>query len=374
MKKSGEKKKALIVQDETRPKHFWQRSKPKTKIRFLWLKKFCLDTPQVYKRWTTLYFGERGAGKTVHQSKESLRVLMWYKKLYSYYPDIHRGIVFSNQHFSQFVIDEYGDNGKYGNYLYHWDEISELHYCPRKDCWRGKKKHLLHGAVVIFDDVSIVLDPSKWQYTPTWLKKYFFLGRHFGIHILGSLVDPFAVDVSFRRCVDMTYQFADVWSTRDPDDTRPPLGFVAGIYRRRKVDAKTLWQQGNLPEEAIRMMLMAKEQQDEQLKEMGRKDLVVKSDNWFGSLHLFNWNGRLFPFGFRIFNWMMFKPIAACNVYDTLQNVKEFEPQGLICQDIKCIEKKHIHPWDYPNFTPHELKKKYGIKYCDKIKRIYEVI
>jgi len=345
---------------------------PNGRPRFLKLRRMLLQKPETLRRWTTIYYGDRGGGKTLHQSKETLNILRYLTKLYRLFPKLPHKIVFTNQHIAQKVLDVYGENGKYGNLIYHWEECEDFHYCPRKNCWRGRKKHLLHGAILVFDDVSIILDPRNWPNTPNWLQKYFFLGRHFSINMLASLVNPLAVDISFRRCVDMAYQFTKFFGSRDPDETLPGIKTIFGIYRRRKVDAKTLWSQGDLPEQTIRLMLLEREEREKALRESGHSMDIVEDTSWFGSYHIFTRTGKFWPFGFKLFGYMFFKPVASTEIYDTLQNVKEFEPKGLLCDEIRCIDPKHVHPWDEPNTPILELKKRPN--FCDKIKRVYEVV
>lgn len=326
--------------------------------------------PESAKTWTTLYYGERGSGKTLHQSKEMMNILRYLRKLYTKRPDLHRAIVFTNQKVSKEVQEEFKD------YLYFWNDVDDFRYCPRKNCWRGKKKHPLHGCYLIFDDVSIILDPRNWMLVPDWLKKYFFLGRHFGIHMLASLVNPNAVDVSFRRCVDTAFQFTKILGTPDPDETQPAIKRIWGMYRRRKVDAKTLWRQGDLPEQTIRLMLLQREQMNQELKEQGKELDIVEDESWRGSYHLFNKTGKLWWWG------RMFPPIASTQIYDTLQNVKEFEPRGFICSELRCIDPNHIHPWDLKNedgspreATLEEIKElKKRPNFCDYTRKRYEVV
>ena len=322
-----------------------------------------LKKPETSKVWTTIYYGERGSGKTLHQSKEMMNVLRYLRKLYTLRPELNKAIVFTNQKISKKVINEYKE------FLYFWNDCEDFKYCPRKNCWRGKQKHNLHGCYLIFDDVSIILDPRNWPLTPDWLKKYFVLGRHFGIHMLASLVNPLAVDVSFRRCIDMAYQFTKIWGSPDPDETQPAIKRVFGIYRRRRVDAKTLWRTGDLPEQQIRLLMMQRAEMEEELKEQGKEMDIILDESWRGTYHLFNRTGKLWPFGY------IFNPIASTEIYDTLQNVKEFVPRGYLCTELKCIDPAHIHPWEHPEWTEEQLNEaKKDPRFCKYTKRMYDVV
>lgn len=293
-----------------------------------WWRKRPIKKPETDKNWTTIYYGQRGSGKTLHQSREVLNILKYLKKLYYNRPELPHAIVFTNSKLSPTIENDYKD------YLHYWDEPDDFRFCPRKNCWKGKTKHRLHGAYLIFDDLANILPAANWNNTPMWLKKIFLQGRHFGIRCLANCQDPFSVDVNFRRCIDLAYKFAKIWGNPDPDETKPPLKYIFGIYRRRKIDSETLWRYGDLPEQTIRMLMLQKEQENDQLKKMGKEMEIVIDDSWRGSYHLFNRTGK---FLFGLFN------ISATNVYDTLQDIQEYEPQGYLHKEFKCIDPRHNH-------------------------------
>lgn len=273
--------------------------------------------PECEKYWTTLYYGARGSGKTLHQAKECLKILKYLKNLYLKKPDLKQAILFTNQKFSDKIEKLYPE------YLYYWADADALKNCPRKNCWRGKKEHRLHGAYVIIDDISTLLPPDEWRNVPLWFRKTFFQARHFGIRILANAQDPFAIDVNFRRCVDVAYKFSKLFGTKDPDETKPRLKYIFGFYRRRKINAMTLWQYGDLDEQTIRMLMINKEQENEQLKKMGKEFDIVLTDNWRGSYHLFR--------------------KKHCEIYDTLQDIPEYKPKGFLHSELHCIDPKHNH-------------------------------
>lgn len=317
-----------------------------------------IKKPDAQKVWTSIYYGARGSCKTLHQSFETEKNLIYFKKLYAKYPKLHPAIIFTNSKLSAPLEKEYKE------FIYYWDDPEDFRYCPRKNCWKGKKKHRLHGVLLIFDDVGNILPANNWNNTPMWMKKIFMQGRHFGIHVLANMQDPFSVDINFRRCIDVAYKFTKIMGNLDPDETKPEVKRIFGIYRRRKIDAETLWRYGDLPEQTIRMMLEQREEENEQLKKAGKEMKIVYDDSWKGSYHIFNRTGSFF------FGW--FK-IASTSVYDTLQDVQEYEPKGFICKEIKCIEKSHVHPWDYPEIDPKELKREHS-NYCDYVKKVYELV
>ena len=310
-------------------------------------KKITIKKPETDRKWTTIYYGARGSGKTLHQSKETYTILKYLVKLYSARPELNKAIIFTNSKLCERLEKEYE------SYIYYWDTPDDFRYCPRKECWKGKKKHRLHGAYLIFDDLANILPAGNWAHTPMWLKKVFLQGRHFGIRCLANVQDPFAVDINFRRCVDVAYKFTKLFGNPDPDETKPKVKWIFGIYRRRRIDAETLYRYGDLPEATIRMMINAREEQNEQLKEMGKEMSIVYDDSWRGSYHLFNKTGKFF---FGLFN------ISSTDIYDTLQDIQEYEPQGFIHKEFKCIDPKCNHT------DPK------AINYCNHKKVIHELI
>jgi hypothetical protein len=294
--------------------------------------------PETEKYWTTLYYGRRGSGKTLHQALETVRILTYLRKLYAYHPDLKPAIVLTNQKLSDEVEEEFGVS------IYYWSDADDFHFCPRENCWMGVKKHRLHGAYLIFDDISTILPSDQWNMTPIWMRKTFLQARHFGIRILANLQDPFAVDINFRRCVDVAFKFTKLYGNPDPDETKLPVKRIFGIYRRRRVDAETLWRYGDLPEQTIRLMLNEREEESEKLKKMGKEMDIVYDDSWRGSYHVYNESGKF-----------LFWRVASTRTYDTLQDVKEYEPRGFLHRELRCIDPAHDHENpDAPNYCGHK--------------------
>ena len=309
------------------------------KIKIWWLKR-PISKPESDKHWTTIYYGARGSGKTLHQSREVLNILKYLKRLYEKYPSLNKAIVFTNSKLSEKIEKEFD------GYIYYWDDPDDFRYCPRKNCWKGNKKHRIHGCYLVFDDLANILPSNNWNNTPMWLKKIFLQGRHFGIRCLANCQDPFSVDINFRRCIDMCYKFTKMFGNPDPDETKPAVKYIFGLYRRRKIDAETLWRYGDLPEQTIRMLLQQKEAENEQLKEMGKEMEIIYDDSWRGSYHLFNKTGKFF------FGWFN---ISATEIYDTLQDIQEYEPQGFLHKEIRCIDPRHNHTDPKaPNYCGHK--------------------
>jgi hypothetical protein len=269
--------------------------------------------PECEKYWTTLYYGPRGSGKTLHQAKEVLSILEYLKNLYDNNPSLkHRAIIYSIQLFSKEISE------KYSEYLYYWKDAKDLQYCPRKNCWKGNEPHRLHGAYVIFDDIATILPADNWTNTPMWLRKTFSQARHFGIRILANLQDPFSCDINFRRYTDIAYRFNKIIGSPDPDETKPAIKHIWGIYVRRKIKAEMLWKVGDMPtEDIIATKLKAKEM----AKIRGGNNPL--KNMWRASFHIIN------------------KKITT--IYDTTQDVPEYKPAGYSHREIGCIDPAHNH-------------------------------
>ena len=335
-----------------------------------------IKKPEVLKVWTTLFFGDRGSCKTLHQAKiVVLKVIPYLNWLYSKKVaakkfqlkgvplPIKKTIIFSVQKFNKDidkryavfsyddkeVIDEDGkkhleidfSTKKINNpdgYIYYWnpDDPETLRYCPRPSCWRGEEKHRLHGCLLIFDDMATILPADGWANTPLWLRKMFAQARHFGIHILGNAQDPFSCDINFRRYTDICYRFTKLFGSRDPDETQPPVRFIFGLYVTKKIKASLLWKFGNMSDEEI-------DAQKEMIRQQNKvNNTHLYANVWKASPH---WLGR-----------------KACELYDTTQDVPEFRPQGFSHEVLYCIDPSHNH------------KNKRAKNYCGYKKIYHELI
>lgn len=293
--------------------------------------------PECEKWWTTLYYGVRGSGKTLHQAKEALKIFNYLTWLYYKKPNLRRAIVFSIQRFSKEVEEKY-----LGTLLYYWTDANDLRYCPRTDCWKGKEKHRLHGCYLIFDDIATILPADNWNNTPIWLRKTFSQGRHFGVRILANLQDPFSCDINFRRYTDMAFRFKKLIGSPDPDETKPPVKRIWGVYLRRRIPAEWLWKFGDMSEYEIQ----AEKEKARVDKINARKQKIIIGRNifldiWKGSLHTIT--------------------RSICNVYDTTQDVPAYRPVGYQHIELFCIDPAHDHVnKDAPNYCgfkkiSHEL-------------------
>lgn len=266
-----------------------------------------MKKPETEKWWTILYYGHRGSGKTLHQARVVLEILEYLEALYKKDKGIHEAIVYSIQKFNKQVEEKY-----LGRRLFYWNDVEDLQFCPREKCWKTPKKHRLHGCYLIFDDIATILPADNWNMTPMWLRKTFSQARHNSVRVLANLQDPFSCDVNFRRYTDMAFRFRKIMGSPDPDETKPKIKRIWGIYIRRKVSAELLWKTGDLT--------------DEEAQEWRQKHIEGGSaigDMWRAVPH---WIGK-----------------KICNLYDTTQDVKEYTPRGFKHTELYCIDPKHNH-------------------------------
>lgn len=286
-----------------------------------WLRKiFHPLRPEFDRYWTICYYGARGSCKSIHQAKQSVALLKWMDWYYEEHPELHQAIIFTNQKFSKEINDKY-----LGSRLYYWEDFDEIEDCPRVNCWKGKRKHRLHGAYLIIDDIASIL-PAGMRLT-NWIRKLFSQARHNGVHTIANLQDPFSVAIDFRRYIDMCYKFTKVFGNQDPVETKVPIKRIYGMYRRRRIEAEMLWRYGDMPEQEIRAMLSQKEETNEALKEQGKEFEQVYDDTWRGSYHFW---GR-----------------KSAMIYDTTQDVQKYEPKGYMHKEYRCLDKdcpfKHVN-------------------------------
>lgn len=300
---------------------FWSKARPAPTPPFFYLMKnkiksffkFPPKKPESEDYWTTLYYGARGSGKSQHQAKEIVKILKWLDWLYEKYPTEKQAIIYSVQKFNKDIENKY-----LGWRLFYWTNANDLRYCPRANCWRYPKKHRLHGCYLIYDDIASVYPNKPSFQLPEWKIKMFSQARKFGVRILANCQDPFSVNIDFRRYVDMAFKFSKIFSTRDPDETRPPLKFIFGLYRRRKIRADILWEIGDMSEMAI---LIEKEKARE-------KSIKYKVINTMKYLWIPSWG------------WINKK---TCSIYDTTQEIAAYEPKGFISKTLYCIDPAHNH-------------------------------
>jgi len=295
--------------------------------------------PLALQHWTCLFYGERGSGKTLEQSKEVIKVLEYYKWLYAKHPDLHHAVVFTNQRFTPEYEKKYSvylypnkkeiviegkivlttdfSNPVLNNpdgFLYYWDSASQLRYCPRRNCWRGNHRHGLHGAVVPMDDIATILPADEWATTPMWFRKLFTQGRHVGVHFFMNCQDPFSYSIHARRCTDMVWKFTKIFASRDTDETRPEIKHIFGLYVTRRIKAEWLWKFGDMTPEQIG-----------EFKDAQKAQAIVSGKNHYRGI----WKSK--------FHLIRRK---YCEIYDTTQNVNEYRALGYEHTEYKCLDPK----------------------------------
>ncbi len=193
-------------------------------------------TPFWEKHLTTLFYGPRSQGKSLHQAKTVKKILEWLEALYRFYPTLPQSVVVSNQKFNAEI------EGKYlGKRLYYWENIQQLKFCPRVDCWKDeyteqpqrakkgvpqpprkvKTQHRLHDCYIIMDDAATIIPADGWQDLPIWFRKMWAQAGHNGIHAIANIQDPVSCDINFRRYTDIAFKFNKVMGNKRPEAGKP---------------------------------------------------------------------------------------------------------------------------------------------------------
>jgi hypothetical protein len=285
-------------------------------------------TPFYEKHLTTLFYGPRSQGKSLHQAKTAYDALQRMDALYRFYPDLPQAIMVSNQKFNA-KIEE-----KYLNWrLFYWESIQQLKSCPRAVCWKdewtnknGKRQrvpHRLHDCIILIDDAATIIPADGWRDLPVWFRKLWAQAGHNGIHALANIQDPVSCDINFRRYTDLCFKFQKVMGNKRPEASKPPVNTVWGIYTSREVPAEELWIHGDKSEQEIQQERIDREEKEKIAKEAGKKIVRVGQRAWKRRFHLIRRRDT--------------------ELYDTLQNVPEYMPNSLDHVELKCINPKCKH-------------------------------
>ena len=300
-------------------------------------------TPFWEKHLTTLFYGPRSQGKSLHQAKTVLKILEWLDALYRFYPDLPQAFVMSNQKFSPKIEAKY-----LGKRLFYWESIQQLKFCPVPNCWLTEWKytitnqkwvdrfkgttrpegipmvektavpHRLHNCYVIMDDAATIIPADGWQDLPKWFRKLFAQAGHNGVHCIANIQDPVGCDINFRRYVDLCFKFSKICGNKRPEAAKPPINWIWGIYTSREIPAEELWIHGDKSEQEIQQERLDREEEDKLAKAAGKKVARVVTNNWKRRFH---WISR-----------------SATEIYDTLQNVPEYMPNSLEHIELKCTD------------------------------------
>lgn len=288
------------------------------------------STPFYEKHLTTLFYGPRSQGKSLHQAKTAYAILQRLDALYRFYPDLPQAIMVSNQKFNATI------EAKYLNWrLFYWENIQQLKACPRPTCWKDefelnkkgertkKKAHPLHDSYILIDDAATIIPADGWRDLPLWFRKMWAQAGHNGNHALANIQDPVSCDINFRRYTDLCFKFQKVMGNKRPEASKPPVNTVWGIYTSREVPAEELWIHGDKSEEEIQQERLDREEKENIAKEAGKKIVRVGQRAWKRRFHLIRKRDT--------------------ELYDTLQNIPAWMPNTLDHQELRCIDPKCKH-------------------------------
>jgi hypothetical protein len=266
-------------------------------------------TPLPY--WFILIFAPPGNGKSLEQARLSDLVLREYLYTEKKYPDLPKRFLMTNQ---QLVLSDVLKQK-----VLYWEHPEDIRYCPRVDCWKMKDIHVNHDVDIFIDEGSTLFPADGWSLTPMWLRKMWAQHRHNGIRIVMLTQDFMAIDINCRRMLWQSYFVNKIVGSRDISPTLPALSkwtiqnflnplkhVVWGIYSSRRFDPLIM------RNDALAMLTI---QLDEKLQE-DYADLKLIGGS---KLHLITWR--------------------KIQLYDTTQNVKEFEPRREL-EHIEALCKK----------------------------------
>jgi hypothetical protein len=274
--------------------------------------------PFFERHLTCIFYGPRSSGKSLHQARTIVAIFNYLNNLYELYPKLPQAIVVSNQLLNNAYTKKYE-----GTRLFYWENIQQLKFCPRKNCWKNvyiqatipKKKpknyiplppvakpHRMHDAYIIIDDCATIIPADRWQDLPVWFRKMWAQAAHNGIHCIGNVQDPVSIDINFRRYTDLAFKFTKLFGSPRPEEAKPPINFIYGIYVMRSIRAADLWKDGDMTEAQI-------------------AELKVAHPELYKAKWGFNW-------------FLISKKIT--NIYNTLQHIPEYMPDTLEHIELKC--------------------------------------
>lgn len=291
-------------------------------------------TPFWEKHLTTLFYGPRSQGKSLHQARTVLDILNHLDALYRFYPNLPQAIVVSNQKFNPQIEAKWINTR-----LFYWESIQQLKFCPREHCWKQEfepaalrlkiKKgvpqpplmkpisHRLHDCYIIIDDAATIIPADGWQDLPIWFRKMWAQAGHNGIHAIANIQDPVSCDINFRRYTDLAFKFNKIAGNKRPEASKPPVNFVWGIYTSREIPAEELWMHGDKSEQEIEQERIDREEEESIAREAGKKIARVATKNWKRRYH--------------------FIRKKYTEIYDTLQNIPAWMPNSLEHYELNCI-------------------------------------
>jgi len=275
----------------------------------------------VLKRWFVIIFAPPGNGKSLEQARLSYKLLKEYYKNEKRYPELKPRYLYTNQILNPevpLIAQALKDNK-----LRYWNSADQLRYCTTPDCWLGKDTHILHDCD-LFCDEGATLFPATGKGNdddmPMWLKKLIAQHRHNSVRIVLLTQDFMGVNISARRCCWEAWMMEKLIGSRDPSPSLPPIRRVWGIYSQRRIDPDMV------RKDVVELRLTIKT--DKGRKEDLEKLKLIRAPRW----HLIT----------------KFK----CSLFDTTQNVKEFE----VRRELEHIEVKCGHKMCGYVHKTHRLK------------------
>lgn len=275
----------------------------------------------VLKKWFVIVFAPPGNCKSLEQARLSYNLIKEYYKFEKKYPQLQKRFLYTNQYLNPKI--EIFAKALTDRKLLYWDSAEQLKYCPVVHCYKGELPHLLHDCD-LFCDEGATLFPATGKGQdddmPMWLKKMLAQHRHNSVRVMLLTQDFMSVNIMARRVCWEAWLMEKVIGSRDPSPSLPPVRFIWGVYRQRKIDPELV------KKDVVELRLIIKG--DKKKKEELQKLKLIG----LPKLHLIT----------------KFK----CFLFDTLQNVKEFR----IKRDLEHIEVacKHV-PCGYVHKT-HKLK------------------
>lgn len=264
---------------------------------------------------TTLFYGPRSQGKSLHQAKTVRDIFDYLDALYELYPELPHAVVVSNQKFNATI-----EAKELGRHLFYWENIQQLKFCPRQRCWKGEQQHRLHDCYLIIDDAATIIPADGWQDLPRWFRKIFAQAGHNGVHCLANCQDPASIDINFKRYIDLAFKFHKVAGNRRPEAGKPPVNFIWGLYTSREIPAEELYKFGDMTEAEIQQRELDRQAEESLAKETGRKIARAATNHWKRRYHIVRRRDT--------------------EIYDTLQNVPEYMPNSYEHIEMKCINPK----------------------------------
>ena len=203
-------------------------------------------------RYIFFIVGDKGAGKSLLEARMGRQFLAGYARTERKYPALPHRIYYSKQHFCKEIEDQElvqrkvvdpNNPSKWeiqilnpNGHLYYWNEVDELQFCPRQNCFRGTQPHHLHSTDVAWDEIGNDLPPDKWKDNPDWLRQIFSHARKRGNRIFANAQKYEMTDVHFRRQVDVAWIVTKLLGSRDIDPTTPDPKYVFVLQMAREFD------------------------------------------------------------------------------------------------------------------------------------------